>query len=428
MLMEWLTGAHRYAHASSPVGVQTLRVPGSVPFDFYYPASSAVKPCQARWFRSTVADFLWGHLWFMFGSSLLISVAPIRVFELIYLFAGRSISKLSQMWHRLLQFLMYLLSFVLPVSYSYVPSLYRDAKPADLSGQRKHALLIFSHGLSGTGEEHALMFTHFVQQGFVVAAVSHCDGSSVRAQLSDGSIRMYEHPSVEKYGTRFRINQVSAREHEVDATREFVLEHSSFPAQLRSLIDPACVLIGGFSYGAATAALAVTRHPSAYRGAILLDGWFFINLANYPGWGDDQIMFPPEAHAKPAALRSIPTLWIGSHSFQSGEQGQPTRTLAASAGAPVPGTTGAQPLSEWHVLPDTYHQNFCDLGFWLPARLLRRLKMIGPCDFHTTYADLLGLQTNFMRKVHAQARAETALLGGPSRTTPSKKSPRPSTL
>ncbi len=42
------------------------------------------------------------------------------------------------------------------------------------------------------------------------------------------------------------------------------------------------IFVAGYSYGAATAALTVTRHPDLFRGVILLDGWFAINLADIP--------------------------------------------------------------------------------------------------------------------------------------------------
>jgi hypothetical protein len=99
------------------------------------------------------------------------------------------------------------------------------------------------------------MFTHFVQQGCVVAAIHHCDGSSTRSTTASGAVRMYEAPSFEKHGTSFRVHQIDVRERELEAMRAFVVDSGAFPARLRALVDTERVFCAGFSYGAATTSL-----------------------------------------------------------------------------------------------------------------------------------------------------------------------------
>ncbi len=74
------------------------------------------------------------------------------------------------------------------------------------------------------------MFTHFVQQGYLVAAINHTDGSASRVTLANGEKRMYEFPDVKTHGTRYRVNQVDKRERELEAMRAFLVESEGMPA------------------------------------------------------------------------------------------------------------------------------------------------------------------------------------------------------
>jgi hypothetical protein len=81
---------------------------------------------------------------------------------------------------------------------------------------------------------------------------------------------------------------------------------------------------------------------------------------------------------------SIPTLFVGSAQFAD-------RHNLAAATAKL-----GHSKSTSHVLAKSRHQNFCDVGFWLPAWLLRRAGAVGECDFDATYAELLILTKNFL--------------------------------
>jgi pimeloyl-ACP methyl ester carboxylesterase len=212
---------------------------------------------------------------------------------------------------------------------------------------------------------------------------------------------MYTHPRREKHGTRFRVDQVDVRERELFAMKQFVLQSESLPQALRDLIDTDQVFVAGFSYGATTSSLSVARHPNDYRGALLLDGWFSVDLSSFAGWGNERFDFPPEAFERPDGLSPVPCCFIGSEQFSRWpHMADATRRLARSAGAPVDGASEARKsLSEWHILPASKHQNFVDVGFWVPARLLRRLGMLGACDYHDNYRQLLDLQAAFLRKL-----------------------------
>ena len=80
-------------------------------------------------------------------------------------------------------------------------------------------------------------------------------------------------------------------------------------ADCHEIIDQEHVFVGGFSYGAATAALASVQRPGAYQATVLIDGWFNIDLRKTTGVAFD---FPQEAHASGI---SIPCLFVGSEKF-----------------------------------------------------------------------------------------------------------------
>ncbi len=122
---------------------------------------------------------------------------------------------------------------------------------------------------------------------------------------------------MKNYDTNFRLEQVKRREEELYAMKTFILSNQSFPASIRSVIDPTQVFVGGFSYGAATSSLSVVRHPEDYKGAILIDGWFSINLADMKEakvMPNNQLLFdfPPAAHEMKLPL---PAIFIGSEKF-----------------------------------------------------------------------------------------------------------------
>jgi predicted dienelactone hydrolase len=127
------------------VGVQDFRVPNSVPFHVYYPAS-ATNDRPVSWFRESLASFVFGHAWF----------------ALPWLENTKQLARVA------VQIVIRIFAFLLPSAYFHVPHLFSSAPPKQPA--RRLPLIVFSHGLSGTGEEHQLMFVHLSQQGFVVGA------------------------------------------------------------------------------------------------------------------------------------------------------------------------------------------------------------------------------------------------------------------
>ena len=104
----------------------------------------------------------------------------------------------------------------------------------------------------------------------------------------------YDHPDWSNYDHALRPRQIQHREEELWEARTLFCSSSEEETatattsttttvdpsleRLRALVDPESVFVGGYSYGAATASLAAVKRHGSYKGAVLFDGWFHINM------------------------------------------------------------------------------------------------------------------------------------------------------
>ena len=80
------------------------------------------------------------------------------------------------------------------------------------SKKQNQSLVVFSHGLTGTGEENSIFCTSLAKKGYVVASVHHRGGSSCRVPLPNGTCKYYERlPRGEDYDPRDRLEQLHVR-------------------------------------------------------------------------------------------------------------------------------------------------------------------------------------------------------------------------
>jgi predicted esterase len=252
----------------------------------------------------------------------------------------------------------------------------------NLQSQNKWPVVIFSHGLTGTGQENAVLLSAWARRGFVVVSVHHTDGSACRVRLSDGSDKFYEHgPSFSNYDPSFRKQQIQHRAKEMKDALSF-LQSNKCPQDIRDSVDPTRAVAAGFSYGAATAALATSTDDQPFCGAILLDGWLYIDVSRSAGI---EFEFPEPAFQ--SGLK-VPSVFINSQSFsETSKLYQATKKLANMS----------RHNGELHVLPGTSHQNFCDVIFWLPKFLLKPL--IGTAHPVDTYREIVHLSSEFLTRV-----------------------------
>ncbi len=333
--------------------------------------------------------------------------------------------------------LMWLISLFFPVRFLKIPdtalvTTEKDDSPVRYSPlnnnnnvtEKSQSLVMFSHGLTGTGEENALFCAALAKRGYVVACIHHRDGSSSRVPMPDGTCKFYEHlPNGDDYSPNHRLEQVSYRAKEfLYATKWLLGEergglHYDHPIlqQIRPKLDKEKVIASGFSYGSTTCSLAATVEPKRFQCAVFLDGWFHIDYSskgyvyNFPpeAFGEDWPNGANDRNEKSHTIEhkdglTIPSIFINSAQFAGYKKMYAATTrLANNINAHNNKHDRTIPESTLHVIPNTKHQNFCDVGFWLPKALLRRLGKflaLGDVDVLEASDNILDLSLKFLKQ------------------------------
>lgn len=362
---------------STPVGVRTFRNRLGLPVRVFYPANSdaaASGAPRARWWSVGMLDFVDGHT-SVFGPAVL----------------GKRCKPGTWLFW-LLSFGLRCLAFVLPLRFAHLPRCFEDVEPADTD--ERIPLVVWSHGLTGCGDEHGLMAAFLASSGMVVALVQHGDGSSSKVHIGaseEGPARTvyYQHPDISpgNYDSQMRQRGCERRAKEIETTRVDMFHGKG---GLQSLLDPARVVVGGFSFGAMTSSLVATLHPDKYCGVVCHDGWFNIFIKSL----DVNQDMPAQAHVQGI---SIPALFVGSAEFQSYKE------MCASTARLQQKCKQA----EVHTMEHSKHWNFMDLVVWLPLTLSRVLKLHRPglLHAHESYRWLLVTTRAFIQRATTKATA-----------------------
>lgn len=148
-LLPWLNCNH---HVSAPVG-RVVRE-SSPRVVVYYPTGEAQGSSASWWTQGGLGTAATGYAHMALGRK------P-KLRHGTWLFWGISC-------------ILRAISWVLPLNWAKLPNVYEKAAPPE----KAMPVLIWSHGLTGTGEEHGLFAAALAaQQGIVVALVHHSDGS-----------------------------------------------------------------------------------------------------------------------------------------------------------------------------------------------------------------------------------------------------------
>jgi platelet-activating factor acetylhydrolase len=285
--------------------------------------------------------------------------------------------------------LVHCVSLFIPMRRLRIHGVFANAPPllCDDKQQLKRPVIIFSHGLTGTGQENAVLCSAWAKQGFVVAAIHHTDGSSCYVQLADNTEKYYEHgPSMANYDRTFRPRQVQHRAREMLQTLQF-LQSKDCPVDIREIIDTKRTVAAGFSFGAATVAqtLVTTMDTTLFCAALFLDGWFHIDVSESAGI---EFHFPEEAFQKFSEKGiPVPSLFINSQQFQNySKLFDATKRLA--------GADHSQVI----VIPNTGHQNFCEGIFWIHSWLLKKVtgNALGRAKADEAYREIIQRSSDFM--------------------------------
>ena len=357
----------------SSVGVLDLRTTGDkasgVFFRLYYPADDehAHGSEPVRWWYRGLAYAGESYLHAASGQTILPFTMPF--------FNHRGLA------FQVASLFIHLFTNILPQNWSSVPLLAPGARCKTLQGKNdgdKLPLVVWSHGLTGSGEEHAILATRLAQAGFVVACVHHQDGSSHRclapvrvaeavAAAGRGSLgdlwgSEEDTPAGQLqelwYGEQVafakgREGQIVQREREYWEVRRALANECAGSAEERkrlgvgvtpeilqtleehtkaasstlaklgiaAAVDTSLAVCGGFSYGRATAALSAVRRgrgPAAWAAAVCMDAWFSINGGENKRDLTRWMPFPAAAHGREEGL-GMPSLFLGSNEFQGCE-------------------------------------------------------------------------------------------------------------
>lgn len=378
----WSVAEDLFLESRTLVGCREVRSSQGLPVRVFYPARPRVSPYAKRtaWFRTGLLDYVDGYLG-VFGPAVL----------------GKWCRK-GTWTFEILSAVLRLFSLFLPLLWARLPRCWDDLQPAE--SEEKLPLVVWSHGLTGCGDEHGAMATYFAASGIAVALVQHGDGSSSKVDITpsdEGPARVvyYQHPDMtpEGYDRELRQRGCERRALEIETARQDLLERDV--AGLASVLDPARVVVGGFSFGAMTSSLVATLHPDKYCGVVCHDGWFHIHLESL-GLNIDT---PRQAHEQGL---SIPSLFIGSGEFQ-------TYKYLKEATERLQGKCTPRP--EVHVLEHSQHWNFMDLVFWLPLSISRLLRLHQPGQLHAHdgYHWLLATTRDFVHRVTDQPKVPPCL-------------------
>eukprot|EP00621_Florenciella_sp_RCC1693_P000243 CAMPEP_0182554990 /NCGR_PEP_ID=MMETSP1323-20130603/50262_1 /TAXON_ID=236787 /ORGANISM="Florenciella parvula, Strain RCC1693" /LENGTH=414 /DNA_ID=CAMNT_0024766717 /DNA_START=210 /DNA_END=1454 /DNA_ORIENTATION=- len=382
--------------ANRRVGVRTFRNSHGAAIRVYYPAvesqgADGGAEVRVSVFRNSLSTVVNGYFFTFFGWLL-----PSIVVTMVQRLLG-------------------LVVWLHPLDYSYLPRCAADL-PVEKGVKGKYPLVVWSHGLTGTGCEHGVLATALALRGNVVAILHHSCGSSSGCDLVDAdgtqTFLTYDHPSMKEgeYPLEFRQKQAEHRAREMDEARELLLaggivgggggggggaEGAGGLKDLSNVLDPNKVVAGGFSFGAATAGLAASTDEAGkpcakYCAAVLIDGWWHIALKK----AKVNVDLPRQAHERGIA---IPSLFIGSDEFQGyADLKDGTDRLQAKV-----------PDKSVHVMSGTRHGNFMDAIWWLPKWVTCNLGFSGKTvDPHQTYAEFVGMVADFVDERADRASAK----------------------
>jgi dienelactone hydrolase len=209
-------------------------------------------------------------------------------------------------------------------------------------------VLCYSHGYGGNSQMGTLVLREIASYGCVVVAVEHTDGSASRTVRADGS--------VQRFGERpegGRATGLALRAAELNAAADAVRSSSSaLPPGIASVCNLQRLFIGGHSYGAPTALLALrSAQAGTIKGALLHDPALVM-------MAEQQAVAPP-----------CPVLALLSDEYTASAEYLRPPAVALLQAAPEG--------SALYHLVGSAHGNYVDAPFWAARLVMRTLARLG---------------------------------------------------
>ena len=133
----------------------------------FYPADADSIPADtkvASWFRTSLYSLLEGYLHTFVGAFF-------------------SFARHGSAFFVFLKLIARFVSFLLPMRFATLPNCYENLKTRCQDAGRL-PIILWSHGLTGNGDEHGLLAAALAADGNIVALLHHRDGSSAKVNLS----------------------------------------------------------------------------------------------------------------------------------------------------------------------------------------------------------------------------------------------------
>ena len=209
-------------------------------------------------------------------------------------------------------------------------------------------VLCYSHGYGGNAQMGTLVLREIASFGCVVLAVEHTDGSASRTVRADGS--------VQRFGERpegGRTTGVALRAAELTAAADAVRSRSSaLPPGVAAVCNLERLFIGGHSYGAPTALLALrSAQAGIIKGALLHDPALVMMAGG-------QLVAPP-----------CPVLALLSDEYTASAEYLRPPAVALVQAAP-------EGSALYHLIGSA-HGNYVDAPFWAARLVMRTLARLG---------------------------------------------------
>jgi hypothetical protein len=214
--------------------------------------------------------------------------------------------------------------------------------------------LVYSHGFGGNAQMGTNVLSEIASHGVIVIAVEHTDGSASRTVRADGSELRFGERLAGGRGAglarRVRELRAAARAAAGGAGVE------ALPPGVAAAVDPRALFLGGHSYGAPTALLAlraVAPRPGAppFAGALMHDAALAV--------------LPESTLREPS---SAPLLFLLSDEYEASPFTLTPVMIAAHAAPPGSGV---------YALAGSAHGNYVDAPFWSQRFVMRGLAKLG---------------------------------------------------
>lgn len=148
------------------------------------------------------------------------------------------------------------------------------------------------------------------------------------------------------------------------------------------VLDPANVVVGGFSFGGSTAGEVASHDGDKYRAAVFVDGWWKVNFPQY----GIEVDLPKRLHVDKMFLPVI--MFSSSEMYNIPNIREKQEVIKSQC-----------PNSDARLMEGTCHGNFIDTTYWIPSCMSRFVNLSGQMIHpHKFYGKYIRMVADFMDK------------------------------